>query len=290
MSVAVPLRLASVPVAGLVAVDEAEANALLVEWGHYLEACDRPFRNEAFVLDVRGEPVAVAITSSIVSPTVTDERDVTYSTRDVVELSRLCSKPGENWATRVTLRLWRETAAPFYLPWTPKAAIAYSKNDRHEGRIYRFDGWTRVRSTAGSSGGGAWSRKRYAGDAAHGPKTLWIWKVRVSHAQFQMFGDPVELEPLKPELTDRQQHALQLLQHAGRAGLTVDEVGAAWCERRGKHSADTRCTWCGQNGRDVLKALRRKGKVKQRRDGSGTWYALEGLVEPEPADRGEIPF
>jgi hypothetical protein len=167
---------ASVPIAGLIPVDEDEANALLVEWGHYLEDCNRPFRNEAFVLDVRGEPMSVAFTSSIVSPTVTDERDVTYRTQQVVELSRLCSRPGANWATRVALRLWRETAAPFYLPWKPLAAIAYSKNDRHEGRIYRFDGWTKVRSTAGSSGGGAWSRKRYAGDAAHGPKTLWIWR------------------------------------------------------------------------------------------------------------------
>jgi hypothetical protein len=25
----------------------------------------------------------------------------------------------------------------------------------------------------GSNGGGAWSRKRYAGDAVHGKKTLW---------------------------------------------------------------------------------------------------------------------
>lgn len=106
----------------------------------------------------------------------------------------------------------------------------------------------------------------------------------MSVAQTSIFGDEQPLQPpAKPELTERQQHALQLLQHAGRAGLTVDEVGAAWCAHRGKHSDDTRCAWCGQNGRDVLKALRRKGKVKQRRDGTGTWYALEGVVEPEPA-------
>lgn len=175
-AVAVPLRVASVPVAGLVPVDETEANALLVEWGHYLDGCDRPFRNEAFVLDVRGEPTAVAVTSSIVSSTITDEEERTYRRQEVAELSRLCSKPGCNWATRVALRLWRETAAPFYLPWRPVAAFAYSKNDRHEGRIYRFDGWTRVRSTAGSNGGGTYSRRRHVGDAAHGPKTLWVWR------------------------------------------------------------------------------------------------------------------
>lgn len=147
--VAVPQRFASVPIA---------------------------FRNESFVLDARGVPVAVAVTSSIVSSTITDELGRVYRTQEVVELSRLCAKPGERWATRVALRLWRETAAPFYLPWKPVAAFAYSKNDRHDGRTYRFDGWTRVRSTAGSSGGGGWSRKRYAADAAHGPKTLWVWR------------------------------------------------------------------------------------------------------------------
>lgn len=168
---AVPLRFASVPLVGLVPVDLDEANALLVEWGHYLEECDRPFRNEAFVLDYLGEPLSLAITSSIVSTTVCD-----YRRNEVVELSRLATKPGKNWATRVTLRLWREIAAPLYVPWKPRAAVAYSKNDRHEGRIYRFDGWTKVTDKAGSGGGGTWSRKRSEGDAEGGHKTLWLWE------------------------------------------------------------------------------------------------------------------
>lgn len=70
--------------------------------------------------------------------------------------------------------------APRRLPWgrglAPLAAVSYSKNDRHDGRIYRFDGWTKVTDRAGSSGGGQWSRKREKNDAANGPKTLWVWR------------------------------------------------------------------------------------------------------------------
>jgi hypothetical protein len=166
---AVPLRIASVPVAGLVPVSMAEANALLEEWGHYLGPCERPFRSEGWVLDIRDAPVAVAITSSIVSGQVSG-----FDKQEVVELARLCAC--ERWATRVMLRLWREIAAPRYLCWKPRAAVAYSQTSRHEGDIYRFDGWELMNESAGSSGGGAWSRPRYAGDAVHGKKKQWLWR------------------------------------------------------------------------------------------------------------------
>ena len=74
------------------------------------------------------------------------------------------------------LRIWREVCAPRWHYWPVRAAVSYSQNQRHEGRIYRFDGWTKVTDQAGSTGGGAWSRKRYAGDAHHGKKTLWLWE------------------------------------------------------------------------------------------------------------------
>lgn len=171
MTAAIPLRLGTLadPVAGLVPIRMDEANALLEEWGHYLGACRRPFRSEGWALDVAGEPVAVAVSSSIVSPGVAG-----YEKTEVVELARLCAR--ERWATRIMLRLWREVVAPRYACWTPRAAVAYSQNARHAGDIYRFDGWDRVTTSAGSSGGGAWSRQRYAGDAAHGPKSLWLWR------------------------------------------------------------------------------------------------------------------
>lgn len=173
---AVPLRLGGMPaVVGLVPIRLEEANALLVEWGHYLGPVNRPFRSEAWALDVRDEPVAVAVGASAVSETVAG-----YNRVDVVELARLAAR--DRAYTRVMLRLWREVAAPSYRigPYDhdpPKAAIAYSQNQRHEGAIYRFDGWEMVTDKAGSSGGGAWSRKRYAGDAAHGRKRLWLWRL-----------------------------------------------------------------------------------------------------------------
>lgn len=154
---------------GLVPIRLEEANALLTEWGHYLGPIRRPFRSEAYALDVDGEPVAVAVSSSIVSSTVAG-----YRCQEVVELSRLCSR--DRWATRVMLRLWREVCAPRWACWPVRAAVAYSQSSRHDGSLYRFDGWELVSESAGSSGGGAWSRKQYATDAVHGRKRCWVWR------------------------------------------------------------------------------------------------------------------
>jgi hypothetical protein len=170
------------------------ANELLVEWEHSLGPCKRPMRNDAFAIQLDGRPISVAITSTIVSghvawtETSTVECDkgannisvnvtpVRYDRTEVVELARLCSAPGCAWATRIMLRMWREVCAPRWGPWTPKVAVSYSQNAKHKGSIYRTDGWAKVREDCGSSGGGAWSRKRYAGEAHHGQKTLWVWR------------------------------------------------------------------------------------------------------------------
>lgn len=176
------------PFVGLSPVPIGEANALLDAWGHYLGPTRRPFGQQGWVLTVEGVgPVSVAVSASIVSATVSTYRrneagdlevDETFRRGEVVELARLCSAPDAGWATRPMLRLWREVCAPAWRYWPVRAAVAYSANARHPGDVYRFDGWTRVRADCGSSGGGAWSRKRYATDAAHGRKTLWIWTYR----------------------------------------------------------------------------------------------------------------
>jgi hypothetical protein len=76
----------------------------------------------------------------------------------------------------VLLRLWREVLAPGWECWPPRAAVAYSKNDRHDGRIYRFDGWTKVTDRAGNPPGRTAAWARYPADSpARGPKTLWLW-------------------------------------------------------------------------------------------------------------------
>lgn len=55
------------PVAGLAPVSLAWANTLLTRWGHYLGPVERPFGSQAWVLDVLGEPVSVAVSCSTVS-------------------------------------------------------------------------------------------------------------------------------------------------------------------------------------------------------------------------------
>ncbi len=157
------------PVVGVYPVPIREANALLEEFGHYLGPVHRPFRQEGWALQIDGRAVAVAVSASIVNgPVAGLERG------EVVEMARLAAS--ERWASRVMLRLWRECCAPRWAGWPVRAAVAYSQNARHDGSLYRFDGWRKVREDAGSSGGGTWGRKRGQGDEVYGRKTLWLWR------------------------------------------------------------------------------------------------------------------
>lgn len=160
------------PAAGVSAIDIREANRFLEAWGHYLGACNRPFGAEAWLLEVSGQPVSVAVSASIVGPSAAG-----YPCREVVELARLCSAPESRWATRPMLRLWREVCGPAWSYWPVAAAVAYSQNERHEGAIYRFDGWTRVRTDAGGNAGAnsTWTKHRAADHPGLGAKSLWLW-------------------------------------------------------------------------------------------------------------------
>lgn len=169
------------PVAELGEVNIDLANDLLDRWQHYLGPCRRPFGRQAWCLQIGGRPVAVAVSASAVSSHIVGPGDERLHRHQLVELARLCS--AEPWVTRVMLRLWRELAAPAWPHWPVDAAIAYSLNQRHEGRTYRFDGWTRLTSRAGSSGGGTWSRRRSDDDPARGAKSLWLWDLRPGQAQ-----------------------------------------------------------------------------------------------------------
>jgi len=161
----------TMPVAGLDRLEEDMVNALLVEWAHNLGPCERPFGQQGWAFMLDGQPISVAMSASTVSSTVAGHRR-----QEVVELARLCSKPGMAWATRPMLRMWREIAGPRWPHWTPMAAISYSQNAVHSGDIYRFDGWEKFTDSAGSSGGGTWSTARARGDAPHGVKSGWIWR------------------------------------------------------------------------------------------------------------------
>lgn len=170
------VRTSAGAIAELGEVDIDLANDLLDRWRHYLGPCRRPFGRQAWCLQVEGQPVAVAVSASAVSSHIVGPGDERLSRRQLVELARLCS--AEPWATRVMLRLWRELAARAWPYWRVDAAIAYSLNQRHEGRIYRFDGWARLTNRAGSAGGGTWSKRRSADDPARGAKSLWLWDLR----------------------------------------------------------------------------------------------------------------
>ena len=130
------MRLLDVPLSGLYPIDNQEANRLLVEWNHKLGPCNRPFKTESYALEVNGEPVAVAMTCSIIHGPVAG-----YDLKQVVELARLAAS--NNWANRVMIRLWREVCAPKWTCWPVQAAVSYSHNALHGGSTYRTDGWTR---------------------------------------------------------------------------------------------------------------------------------------------------
>jgi antitoxin VapB len=171
---------------GFVPTSLADANDLLVAFGHNLGPVNRPFRSEPWVFLVDGQPMAVAVGASIISSTVASHLGHhvqtepcttecrTYARGEVVELARLASST--SWANRLMLRWWKEVAAPRWTCWPVKAAISYSQNTRHGGDLYRFDGWVKGRSDCGSSGGGTWSRGRSTSDAAAGTKTIWVWR------------------------------------------------------------------------------------------------------------------
>lgn len=164
------------PVAGLVPVNVDIANGLVERWGHNLGPSNRPFRQEGWILDLLGEPVAVAISATTVSARVIGP-DAVYYRDQLVELSRLCAAPGYPWANRVMLRLWREVAAPMFTGsprWKVKAAVSYS-DGHHTGDLYRFDGWKLWSSNCRSGGGGSWSTVRTTKHPAGTKKKCWSW-------------------------------------------------------------------------------------------------------------------
>ena len=158
------------PIAGVYPIGMREANQLLARWEHKLGPINRPFHSEAYALLLDQRPIAVAVSTSIVHGPVAG-----YARQEVVELGRLCAEPGNTWANRVLLRLWREACAPRWQCWPVRAAISYSHNAMHRGELYRHDGWRRVKDDCGSAGGGLWSRPREQGQAVYGKKTLWVW-------------------------------------------------------------------------------------------------------------------
>ncbi len=157
-----------IPLASFEFIEDRLADQLLVTWGHWLGACNRPFGRQSFGLQLWG----IGIISVAVSASTVNKRCGGYDRNKCVELARLASSPAYSWATRICLRLWREIAPTVWPYWPVRACVSYQDAVRHTGNIYRFDGWTRVADVRGGKAGGNWSRgKRY------GPKSVWAYEV-----------------------------------------------------------------------------------------------------------------
>lgn len=144
------------PLVSFEQIENDQADALLIAWGHYLGACNRPFGKQYFGLEIQGK----GIVSVSISASTVNKRCASYDRQECVELARLCSRPGYQWATRICLRLWREIGARAWPFWPVRTCVNYSNSTRHAGDIYRFDGWKHVADVHGGGGGGSsWTRK-----------------------------------------------------------------------------------------------------------------------------------
>jgi hypothetical protein len=154
-------------------IDDGIADDFLThEADHWLGAPNRPFGRISYGLHVRGGLVAVAVSAS-----TPNEKCGPYSRYEVVELVRLSAHRDHREQSRVALRCWRTLAA---LDWSMRygehwpsitALVSYQNAARHSGALYRFDGWRRVGSSRGSTGGGTWTRPRKASEPMH----VWAW-------------------------------------------------------------------------------------------------------------------
>jgi hypothetical protein len=147
------------PVVAFEEVSRADANAMLMRWGHKMGPMERGnLAGVSYALFHLGEPVAAAMAASLIREHVGG--GLAHLDRsNTIELARLCAvRPG---LCRVALRLWRE----FVMPTLAPNAISYQDADLHNGNTYRFDGWQR----AGFSSSGTDQRTGRKG------RRKWIW-------------------------------------------------------------------------------------------------------------------
>lgn len=148
------------PMVSFSGCSQAEANSLLLEWGHKMGPLHRG--NQSAIchwLLHEEKPVAVTMASTTIAPTVGGKVGLTRE--NAIELSRLCAaRPG---LCRVALRLWREFVFPSL---GYQFAVSYQDADLHNGNTYRFDGWTRS---------GEMSRSGTDTRSGRKGRNKWIW-------------------------------------------------------------------------------------------------------------------
>ncbi len=149
-------------------IELAEANKLLVEFGHKMGPlhrgnqgawCHAMFHND--------EPVGVVTASYLIAEYVGGSNQK-WNRSNAVELSRLAAS--RKSICRVVLRSWRE----FVFPVIAKqknfvAAVSYQDLDQHTGNTYRFDGWKKI----GTSSSGPDRRSNRPGRR----KAIWVWEL-----------------------------------------------------------------------------------------------------------------
>lgn len=152
-------------------IDDGLANQMLIQWRHFKGACNRPFGRHSFGLFFEQELLAVAVSASTVN-----KRCAEYERKEVVELARLCSHPEHADLTRVTLRLWRKIAPVLWEReyWPIRACVSYADLTRHQGDIYRFDGWKKIKEVPGGKAGG-----KRGGNKLYNPKSIWVYEVKL---------------------------------------------------------------------------------------------------------------
>lgn len=168
------------PIVHLEQIDRAEANRLLVRWGHRMGPMTRPVYafEAAHVMCHHGDPVAIAVAGETAREVVGN----TGLRRDeVVELVRLCAERPH--LCRPMLRLWREFVfPPLAAAHRRRIAVSYADTALHSGDVYRFDGWHLI----GKGGGGGTDART----GRRGRKMkIWAWPPEPAEAPWADRGE-----------------------------------------------------------------------------------------------------
>lgn len=195
-----PMALRWSPAVAFYRVDLKEAQDLLIRWRHPLHLPEaeypagrpytRPFGRMPFVMEDRGRPAAVVVIASSVNASVARDRSLhRYNTLDLARIARSPDRRDQG-CLRAVLRISRDYLVPLWLSaypgWSARSAelcggraqiraLASTSLPGTSGGMYRFDGFTKVRTSTGAKGGRRQKPSR-ANAIADGARGLWIFE------------------------------------------------------------------------------------------------------------------
>jgi hypothetical protein len=197
MSRQLALRLS--PVVAFYQVDVAEAEELLIAWRHPLHLPDdehptgrpytRPFGSLAFVMEDGSRRSAAVVLASTINASVCKSRG--WHRYNTVDLARIARSPDrrDQQCLRAVLRIAREYLVPLWLGiypnWDARSAelcgqpqieaLSSTSLPGTPGKLYRFDGFERIRVSKGAKGGGH-QRPSAANAIDDGARGLWVYR------------------------------------------------------------------------------------------------------------------